>query len=439
MLNLFNLSLILKGFDINQAKKDLEKLKGLSTSEFTKNQEKIKESIYQYHIENSLWYKDFVIRKRGYYPDKWEDIPIIKKKDLQKPIERRLSQDFKLNDVRIHNTSGSTGQPFFFAKDKYCHSMTWASILDRYAWHNVDYGSSKQARFYGIPLGFPKYQKERLKDVLSNRFRFTVFDLSDQVLDGFIESFRKEKFEYINGYASSIVLFCKRLIERGIVLEQICPTLKVVFPTSEMCSIEDRKTIEKATGVKVANEYGAAELDVIAFEDQDYDWVLNEENLFVEIVDDENNVVEDGRPGRVIITSLYNKANSFIRYEVGDIGSIRKERKGKYRILENLIGRTNDIIILPSGKRSPGLTFYYISKSLLEGGGGMKEFIIKQKSLDSFHFEYVADSKISQKEQEAIQASLDKYLELGLHATFEKKEVIKRTAAGKIKHFHREF
>jgi phenylacetate-CoA ligase len=50
-------------------------------------------------------------------------------------------------------------------------------------------------------------------------------------------------------------------------------------------------------------------------------------------------------------------------------------------ILKKLIGRTNDIAILPSGKKSPGLTFYYVTKSIIEDDGNVKEFVIKQTKL----------------------------------------------------------
>jgi phenylacetate-CoA ligase len=99
-------------------------------------------------------------------------------------------------------------------------------------------------------------------------------------------------------------------------------------------------------------------------------------------------------------------------------------------------GRVNDIAILPSGKKSPGLTFYYISKSLLEQGGVIKEFIIRQTAVDLFVFEYVAERPLNSEEKYRVQKAMDMYLEPGLKAVFEHKETINRTKAGKLKHFH---
>jgi phenylacetate-coenzyme A ligase PaaK-like adenylate-forming protein len=44
---------------------------------------------------------------------------------------------------------------------------------------------------------------------------------------------------------------------------------------------------------------------------------------------------------------LFNKAHPFIRYDIGDIGILKKHFTTH---LQQLIGRTNDIAFLPSGK-----------------------------------------------------------------------------------------
>lgn len=434
-MNIFLQTLRFKKFPIDEAIKRLREVQSKSEQEFDEFQTSMRWEIFKHHYNNNKNYKAWVDSKSQTPITSWEQIPVLTKKDLQRPVEERLTTGYTAKDVYMHNTSGSTGTPFFFAKDRFCHAMTWAMILDRNARHGIISGQSKQARFYGIPLGFVKNKMEKIKDLIANRVRFPIFDLSDAVLDKYFEVFKKHKFEYVNGYTSSLVLFANYLIRRGIVLKDVCPTLKVTFPTSEMCTEDDRKVLEKGFGIPVANEYGAAELDLIAFEDKDFDWILNEENLYIEIVDDNNQPVPNGQEGKVIITSLYNKAMPFVKYELGDVGTISTRKKGIYRILQSLTGRTNDVAILPGGKKSPGLTFYYISKKLLESGGFMKEFIIRQTSLSHFHYEYVADRDINDEEKAAVAKAMDTYLEPGLTCSFERKEVITRTKAGKLKHF----
>ena len=129
------------------------------------------------------------------------------------------------DNIYISNTSGSSGKPLFFAKDRNSHSMSYAIIEDRMNWHNLKL-NSKEARFWGIPLENISYYKEKLKDLLMNRVRFSVFDLSDQILNKFYEKFKKTKFEYIYGYTNSLVIFSKFLIKKKKNLKEICPSLK---------------------------------------------------------------------------------------------------------------------------------------------------------------------------------------------------------------------
>jgi phenylacetate-CoA ligase len=357
------------------------------------------------------------------------------KKEFQKPLSERLSKDFTLKNVYVNKTSGSSGDPFIFAKDKFCHALTWVNIINRFGWFGIDFNSSKQARFYGIPLDFVGNKKERLKDVLKKSFRFPIFDLSNAFLETVLVKFKTTKFDYINGYTSSIVLFAKFLQKKNIVLTSVCPTLKCCVVTSEMLFEEDKLLMEKQFGVPIINEYGASELDLIAFQYPKDEWQVNSETLFVEILDDNDNILPNGKEGRIVITSLYNKAHPFIRYDIGDIGILDEKSTFKKPILKKLIGRTNDIAILPSGKKSPGLTFYYVTKSIIEDDGNVKEFVIKQTKIDTFEVEYVSENALTESQIRDIEKAITTYLESGLNFSFIRKEKLTRSKSGKLKQF----
>jgi phenylacetate-CoA ligase len=432
MFKLFNLSLKLSGFPIKEAQVEFGKILKISEEEFPKHIENKRTEITIFHLKNNDFYKNLVGEK---WNGTWGSLPVLTKKNLQKPLSERLSIGFTEKSVFVNKTSGSSGDPFVFAKDKKAHAITWASIIYRFGWYDVDFNKSYQARFYGIPLDFWGYKKERLKDFLGNRYRFPIFNLSDKILDGFLQHFKTKKFDYINGYTSSIVLFGKYLKQKNIVLKDICPTLKVCMVTSEMLFEEDKVLLEKHLGIPIVNEYGASELDLIAFQNIEGDWQVNSETLFIEILDENNQPVPNGKEGKVVITSLYNKAHPFIRYEIGDVGVLDENSTWKKPILKKLIGRTNDIALLPSGKKSPGLTFYYVTKSIIEDDGNVKEFIIRQTKLECFEIDYVSELELSKKQIQEIEKAIDKYLEPGLHFTYNRKDVLERTKRGKLKQF----
>ncbi|MFA9192414.1 phenylacetate--CoA ligase family protein [Flavobacterium sp. FZUC8N2.13] len=436
MFSIFDLSLQLNGFPIRKAKSDLDKIVALSPAEKRQFIENQKLTIVEFHLENNAFYQKLVGSKK--YTN-WEDLPILNKTNLQSPLEYRLSKGFTTKNCYINKTSGSSGTPFIFAKDKYTHALTWASNMYRFGLHGINFNRSLQARFYGIPLDFMGYKKERFKDFLSRRFRFSIFDLSDAVLEKMLKKFETTKFEYLNGYTSSIVLFAKFLRKRNLILKDICPTLKVCMITSEMLFEDDKKLLEMQFGIPIVNEYGASELDLIAFESRsvgtENQWQINSETLFVEILDENNQVLPYGKEGRIVITSLFNKAHPFIRYDIGDIGILDEKSTLEKPILKQLIGRTNDVAVLPSGKKSPGLTFYYVTKSIIEDDGNVKEFVIKQRKIDHFEIEYVSETELDLAQIQKIEQAIALYLESNLHFTFIRKNTLERTARGKLKQF----
>jgi phenylacetate-CoA ligase len=417
---------------MQKAKAELQKIITIPEEEYGHFIEQKKLEIVNFHLSNNPFYKELVGIE---FLKNWSDLPILNKRNLQKPLSERLSLGYSEKSVYLNKTSGSSGHPFVFAKDKFCHALTWASNIYRFGWYGIDFNSSYQARFYGIPMDFIGNKKERIKDFLSHRFRFSIFNLSNKILERFLKDFKTKKFDYINGYTSSIVLFAKFLQKKNIVLKDVCPTLKVCMVTSEMLFEEDKLLLEKQFGIPIVNEYGASELDLIAFQNPEGEWQVNSETIFVEILDANNKPVPNGTSGRIVITSLFNKAHPFIRYDIGDIGVLDEKSTSKKPILKKLIGRTNDVAVLPSGKKSPGLTFYYVTKSIIEDDGNVKEFIIKQTKIDHFEIEYVSESELNGVQIEKINKAVALYLEPNLHFAFSRKNNLERSNRGKLKQF----
>lgn len=432
MLNLFDLTLQLNGFPMAKAKVELAKILALSESEYNLFLQQKKREILDYHLNNNPFYKDLTGANSN---TRWEDLPVMKKIDFQKPLPERLSEGFTTKNVYVNKTSGSSGDPMVFAKDKFCHALIWANIMRRFDWYGIDFNRSWQARFYGMPLDFIANMKLRLKDFLSHRYRFNIFDFSDAAMERMLQKFRNTRFDYINGYTNSIVLLAKYLQKKNLFLNDICPNLKVCIVTSEMLFEEDKLLLEERFRIPIINEYGSAELDIIALESPDGIWKVNSETLFVEILDDNDQVLPYGKEGRIIVTSLYNKAHPMIRYEVGDIGILDEKSTLKNPILKKLTGRTNDIAVLPSGKKSPGMTFYSITKKLFDDDGNVKEFVILQTKTDTFEIDYVSENALSESEIEKMKQVLSQFLEPNLNYIFTRKDGIKRSKSGKLKQF----
>ena len=155
VLKLFDLSLWINGFPMKKAKVEFEKNLQIPANDYQKFIENKRKEIVDFHIKNNPFYANLV---KGIDISNWEALPVLTKKELQKPLAERLSNGFEKN-IYINKTSGSSGDPFVFAKDKFSHALTWYSNIYRFGWFGVDFNSSFQARFYGIPLDKFGYYK----------------------------------------------------------------------------------------------------------------------------------------------------------------------------------------------------------------------------------------------------------------------------------------
>ena len=63
-------------------------------------------------------------------------------------------------------------------------------------------------------------------------------------------------------------------------------------------------------------------------------------------------------------------------------------------VLEKLEGRREDLIHLPSGKIAPGLSFYYVTKSVMKNTGIVKEIKAIQTALNAFEIHYASNNNL---------------------------------------------
>src|SRR5690606_20822233 len=101
-MNIFDLSLKLKGFPIRDARKKLREIQSIEPALFANYIDRSRWEIFKYHSENNRFYIDFIKESKI---ECWEDIPIIRKSDMQGGLEKRLSNNFTVKNVYRNNTS----------------------------------------------------------------------------------------------------------------------------------------------------------------------------------------------------------------------------------------------------------------------------------------------------------------------------------------------
>lgn len=348
MTNLFTILSIL-GFPIKKASQIVQSIP--DGTDFQSWHTQKKWEAFKFHFENNDSYRNYV----GKMPTKWEEIPILRKRDFFNANISLKPNNSKGRRYYRQSTSGSTGIPFIFFSDYLTHALTWAYIEKIYQQADASL-SGLQARFYGSPATFIDKIKENTKDLLAGRERFQVINLSGENLDEWLKKMESRKFNYLYGYAFPLIIFSKHLNANDITLKELVPSLQSCIVTSEMCTNEEQKLMEKSFGVKVYNEYGTSEFGIIGFGGTGK-WKVSEETLHVEIVDEAGDKVQDGEVGRVVCTQLFQKGTPFVRYEVGDLAAL-ETIDGK-RYITQLQGRKEAMLKLPSGRKMPGDTLFH--------------------------------------------------------------------------------
>lgn len=282
-------------------------------------------------------------------------IPILKKGDFQKNPTLFINTEYDKSLMIPNSTGGSTGEPLKFFMDRYdvehYEAARWRGLL----WHGITFGS-RSVMIWGNPieLSTNKQMVARFKDnFLKNRTIISAYDLTQNEVNKYISFLNRYQPEYIYGYATALYTFAQLLlpIKEKLKLRNI----KAAVSTSETLHDYQREVIREAFGCPVANEYGARDAGILAYECPCGNLHITAENVIFEVVDPITyEPVPDGQSGVVITTDLNNLAMPRLRYLLGDTATLSVKQDCPcgvtLPIVESLDGREDTIFKLADGK-----------------------------------------------------------------------------------------
>jgi len=129
---------------------------------------------------------------------------------------------------------------------------------------------------------------------------------------------------------------------------------RVITYSADALSETTRRSIEEEFGIPVFAKYQAVEATPIGFEcDRRQGYHLNVDLFPPRIVDAVGRTLPAGESGEVVVSNLVNRATVLLNYRLGDLGTLATEPCPCGRslpLLATLDGRSDDVIILPSGR-----------------------------------------------------------------------------------------
>lgn len=316
------------------------------------------------HAKNKVPYygihlKDYDENNKSYKynSDYLLELPILTKAIIQEFHSELKSTDFAKFKPRLQRTGGTTGEPTIFYHDQRKLDYTRIALLRSFYWAN--YPVSKKC----IKTGAGQHEvtinrglKGKIKGCLFNRTFIDGSNLNDIAVENILKKLANGKYKVLWGYASLINELASIANRQNLSIH-----LDSVITSSEMLFPHQRRNIEKAFNASVFDNYSSREFAIAAECLIHSGLHINEELLFVELLDETNQRIKNGdKSGKIIITDLFNYSFPFIRYEIGDLASWQQGICScglNHRRFARIIGRESDIIRLNHGVRIPPTFF----------------------------------------------------------------------------------
>lgn len=310
-------------------------------------------------------------------------LPIITKEMIRENYPEKTIRKTKFKTHK-NATSGSTGKNFEVLEDSETEGLNRAAFILMLEWAGWKIGEKHFQTGMTLQRGFLK----KIKDIFLRCEYASAYDLSDHILDNYLNIIQKKKIFHIWGYPGSIYYLAKRAKERDLKF-----SMKSVVTWGDTLEQRARNLIEDVFSRKVTDAYGCAEGIQVASQCEYGRYHIFSLDTIVEIVDDDNNPLPPNEIGNIILTRLHPGAMPFIRYKVGDRGMAGYgdcECGRSFEILEGLRGREVDEILTPSSNK---LIVHFFT-GILEHFKEIDEFQVVQKAVDLLVLKIVPSKRI---------------------------------------------
>jgi phenylacetate-CoA ligase len=286
--------------------------------------------------------------KAGLTPDDLRSLadlarfPITEKDEIRDVFPHGcVARGTDLSRCRIQQTSGSSGQCMEIALDGRSDDMRTLYTQRVYGLQGFTFWRRMAYLFpYELPL------RDGNLGLYRNRWLSTKLS-PDEIL-GALRAWRPH---LLAATPSDLLDFCAATDEDlgALGLQAICVH-------SEPMSPDERAYLAERFRARVATNYYCNEVWAIAAECREGALHQFPDNVVLELVDDAGRPVPRGQRGHVIVTSLHNFAQPFIRYRLGDLGAWDPDPSRcacglELPRLRALEGRDDDYLEYPDGRR----------------------------------------------------------------------------------------
>lgn len=288
---------------------------------------------------------------------RWTEIPILRRTDLLNHREDLLATVIPPGHGEVSDTegSGTTGTPVVTRHNYLTHLASQAALFRAYDWHKVDYRGvfvqwmGNVANVAAWPDGLAKgpWGPSWHPDTPSGMYWHINRDTTPENV---VEFLSRKRADYLSGRpltSHSAILAAERL---GIKI-----SLRGVSVFGSGVTEQQREDCRRVADAEMIALYATKEVYNIGHQcPTGTHYHVNSELLLLEVLDENDRPVPPGVRGRAVVTSFYNTAQPFIRYDLGDqiVMSDRPCSCGRtLPVIERIEGRTTHLFRFPDGRK----------------------------------------------------------------------------------------
>ncbi len=378
-----------------------------------KYQQKQTKNLVEFAVENSSFYKEYY---QGYDLDNFSSLPFMNKNlfmdnftaintkgltkeecmehCIQKEKTRDFDQYYKGYLVGLSTgTSGNRGLEFVTKSEAFL--MKIMTIM-RFPFPSAfRYHLAFILRVFSPGFGYnglrfkvsyvnPLNPKEKMIQEL-NELEPNIISAPPSILQLLARSKRKNKLDF-------------------------APLLIVSY--AEVLTTNVREGLEDTFNCPVMEAYKSSE-SFIALPCKEGYLHINEDSVYVEVLDKNNIHVKPGNPGFVVITDLIKHGTPLIRYKMNDLITISPKKcpcGSNFRVIEKIHGRADDIILgyNPTSDEKELILPDFLRRSVVTASNQIREYNVIQHETDKIEVILELDENTTKEEQKKIEKEIAK-------------------------------
>lgn len=358
-------------------------------------------------------------------------LPRVEKSALRANPQMLLTGHAARRPPKSFETSGTTGTPLRVYWDSSVHQHNIAARAARsFRWAGVNYRQSRAVlagRMITDPsIGRPPFWRYNFWE---KQLYLSSYNISFESISDYVSALNRFRPVTLTGFPSSLYYLGALIAHFKLTIHRP----RAVITTSEALLPHMREMIESVFQARTFQEYGSVENCALATECEHGRLHVHQDFGFVEILKDDGTSTMPGEIGEIVATGFANVNQIFIRYRTGDLarwahGPCPCGRRN-FPVLEELVGRQEDILYLPNGRGMMRLD------NVFKGLSGIAVGQVVQESLSQLVINLVPTQDYSPTDGETVAQRIVSTYGLGRDVRIEVRlvENIPREKSGKFR------